>query len=218
MVGKSRVIVSSVVLVVTLVLSALSLAPVTQAQDEPISAQAFHDDMRKLWEDHITWTRLYIVSFAADLPDTEAVAQRLIQNQADIGNAIRPFYGDEAADQLTQLLTEHITGAVEILTAAKAGDTAAMDAAVEAWGVNADDIAAFLNSANPDNWPLEDVQAQMDMHLEMTLEEAQAHLTGDYAQSIASYDEVHEHILGMADILSSGIIAQFPDRFTAEGQ
>jgi hypothetical protein len=213
---QSRAVLVSVVLVVVLVLSALSFAPVTQAQDEPMSTQAFHDAMRKLWEDHITWTRLYIVSFAADLPDTDAVAQRLLQNQTDIGNAIRPIYGDEAADQLTQLLTEHITGAVDILTAAKAGDTAGMDTAVEAWRVNADDIATFLNSANPDNWPLEDLKAEMQMHLDLTLEEAQAHLTGDYAQSIASYDEVHEHILGMADILSSGIIAQFPDMFTSE--
>jgi hypothetical protein len=218
MVQQSRTVLVSVVLLVVLVVSGLSLAPATQAQDTPISAQAFHDDMRKLWEDHITWTRLYIVSFAADLPDTDAVAQRLIQNQADIGNAIRPIYGDEAADQLTQLLTDHITGAVDILTAAKAGDTAGMDTAVEAWRVNADDIATFLNSANPDNWPLEDLKMQMQMHLDLTLEEAQAHLTGDYATSIAKYDEVHTHILGMADILSSGIIAQFPDMFTTEAQ
>lgn len=209
------ILVSAVVLLVLFA----SIAPAaTQAQDQPLSAQTFQDDMRKLWEDHITWTRLYIVSFAADLPDTEAVAERLLKNQTDIGNAIRPIYGDEAADQLTQLLTDHIMGAVDILTAAKAGDTAGTDAAVEAWRVNGEEIATFLNSANPDNWPLEDMKMQMQMHLDLTLEEAQAHLTGDYAQSIASYDEVHVHILGMADILSSGIIAQFPDMFTTEMQ
>ncbi len=215
---QSRSIVLSVVLFLSLALNVLSIAPATQAQDEKMTTQQFHDAMRKLWEDHITWTRLYIVSFAADLPDADAVAQRLLQNQADIGNAIRPFYGDDAADQLTQLLTDHINGAVAILTAAKAGDTAGMDSAVEAWRANGDDIATFLNSANPDNWPLEDVKSQMQMHLDLTLQEAQAHLTGDYAQSIAAYDQIHEHILGLADILSSGIIAQFPDQFAAEAQ
>jgi hypothetical protein len=195
----------------------LTLASVAVAQDAPMTTQAFHDAMRKLWEDHITWTRLYIVSFAADLPDTDAVAGRLLQNQTDIGNAVRPFYGDEAADQLTQLLTDHILGAVDILTAAKAGDTAAMDAAVEAWRVNGEDIATFLNSANPDNWPLDDLKMQMQMHLDLTLEEAQARLTGDYEADIAAYEEVHQHILGMADILSNGIISQFPDMFAAEG-
>jgi hypothetical protein len=142
------------------------------------------------------------------------VAERLLRNQDDIGNAVKPFYGDEAGNQLTQLLRDHIMGAVDILTAAKAGDTSGMNAAVEAWRVNADDIATFLNSANPDNWPLEDLKAEMQMHLDLTLQEAQARLGGDFEADIAAYDQVHEHILRLADILSDGIIAQFPDRFS----
>jgi hypothetical protein len=179
-----------------------------------MTTQEFRDAMHKLWEDHIQWTRNYIISVAADLPDADLVAERLLRNQDDIGNAVKPFYGDEAGDQLAQLLRDHIMGAVDILTAAKAGDTAGMDAAVEAWRVNADNIATFLNSANPDNWPLEDLKAEMQMHLDLTLEEAQARLGGDFEADIAAYDQVHEHILGLADLLSDGIIAQFPDRFT----
>jgi len=183
--------------------------------ETPMSTQTFHDAMRKLWEDHITWTRLYIVSFAADLPDTDAVAQRLLQNQTDIGNAIRPFYGDAAGDQLTQLLTAHIQGAVDILKAAKAGDTAAMQTASDKWYANANDIATFLNGANPDNWPLDDLKSEMKMHLDLTLGEAKAHLAGNAAEDIKAYDDVHNEILGMADVLSDGIIKQFPDKFTS---
>src|SRR6478672_12028825 len=85
---------------------------------------AFHDGMRKLWEDHITWTRLAIVSFAADLPDLQATENRLLANQADIGNAIKPYYGRAAGAKLTKLLREHILGAVDLLVAAKSGDAA----------------------------------------------------------------------------------------------
>ena len=212
---RKRTALGTMVLLLSLVLSAMILPAFTGAQDTPMSTQEFHDAMRKLWEDHITWTRLYIVSFAADLPDTELTANRLLQNQDDIGNAVRPFYGDEAADQLTQLLRDHITGAVDILTAAKAGDTAQAESAVAVWRTNADDIATLLNSANPDNWPLEDLKAQMQMHLDLTLAEAQARLSGDFEQDIAAYEDVHNHILMMADILSTGIINQFPDRFAA---
>jgi hypothetical protein len=207
----------SIVVLLALALGVLVLPAITSAQDTPMDTWQFRADMRKLWEDHIQWTRNYIISVAADLPDADLVAERLLRNQDDIGNAIRPFYGDEAADQLAQLLRDHIRGAVDILIAAKAGDTAAMDTAVEAWRVNGDDIATFLNGANPDNWALEDLQAAMQMHLDLVLAQAQARLDGDYAADIAAYDQGHDHILEFADVLSNGIIAQFPDMFTDAG-
>ena len=174
---------------------------------------AFHDSMRKLWEDHITWTRLFIVSFAADLPDTDATAQRLLQNQTDLGNAIKPFYGDAAGDQLTGLLREHILIAADLLTAAKAGDSAGVADAQARWYTNADEIAAFLHAANPDEWPLDEMKLMMRTHLDLTLAEAVARLQRDWPADIAAYDQVHEEILQMADMLSTGIIHQFPKKF-----
>ena len=173
----------------------------------------FREQMRKLWEDHVTWTRLYIVSASADLPDLDLTTQRLLRNQADIGDAARPFYGDAAADQLTNLLEEHITGAAALLAAAKSGDETAVETAGANWYANADAIAAFLAAANPEQWPRADLEAEMRMHLDLTLEEATARLNGDFAADIAAYDTVHDHILSFADRLSDGIGAQFPDQF-----
>jgi hypothetical protein len=194
--------------------SASSLSSVNRAT-EPVPASTFSDAMRQLWEDHITWTRLYIVSAIAGLPDTDATTQRLLQNQTDIGNAIKPYYGDAAGNKLTALLKDHILGAAALLTAAKSGDNAAVQKASDQWYANANDIAAFLNSANPTNWPLDTMQAAMKAHLDQTLAEAVNHLKGNYVADVADYDMVHEHILMMADTLSTGIINQFPDRFTA---
>ncbi|HSJ54753.1 MAG TPA: hypothetical protein VLC52_13515, partial [Anaerolineae bacterium] len=140
----------------------------------------FHSAMRKLWEDHVTWTRPYIVSTAAELPDRDLVAQRLLRNQVDIGDAVKPFYGDEAGEQLTALLTDHILIAVEVLDAAKAGDTAAFEEANARWYANGNDVAAFLNAANPKNWPLADMQMEMKMHLDLTLQEAVNRLQGNF--------------------------------------
>lgn len=173
----------------------------------------FQDAMQRLWVDHVTWTRLFIVSFVGDLPDLEATTARLLQNQVDIGDAVKPFYGDVAGDQLTALLEEHILIAADLLTAAKAGDDAAFEKANEAWYANAREIAGFLHDANPSNWPLADMRQMMVDHLDLTLEEAAAQLGGDYAASVAVYDEVETEILHMADMLSSGLIAQFPQKF-----
>jgi hypothetical protein len=173
----------------------------------------FQDDMRKLWEDHVTWTRLAIVSFIDDLDDLDATVARLMQNQTDIGNAIKPFYGDEAGEQLTKLLEGHINGAVELMTAAKAGDQPQVKQETKAWYRNGNQIADFLSGANPDNWPREEMRSMMSTHLDQTLAEAVQRLEGDHEAEVATYDEIHDHILEMADALTDGIVAQFPDQF-----
>jgi len=180
---------------------------------DPAKAAEFQDAMRKLWEDHITWTRLFIVSAAADLPDMEPTAGRLLQNQDDIGNSIKPYYGDAAGEHLTALLRDHILIAGELLGAAKTGDDAATSDARTRWYANGDDIARFLNSANAANWKLGPMKQMMREHLDLTLKEAVARLSGNYAADIAAYEEVHDAILEMADMLSAGIIAQHPDKF-----
>jgi hypothetical protein len=185
------------------------------APDKHDSAKgaAFQDAMRKLWEDHITWTRLFIISAAAGLPDQSATTDRLLQNQVDIGNAVKPYYGDAAGEKLTALLKEHIITAAELVTAAKAGDTAKATDANRRWIANADAIAAFLSGANPKNWHSAEMQQMMHEHLALTTAEAQARLKGDWSADIAAYDRVHEQILHMADMLSAGIVNQFPQKF-----
>jgi hypothetical protein len=202
------------VFIIALVASTSGPALAQPLTKQKTSRLAFHDEMRKLWEDHITWTRLVIIGVFEELPDLNESVERLLQNQVDIGNAIKPFYGEEAGDQLTALLTDHILIAAEILQAAKSGNTDAMNEAIERWYANADDIAEFLNAANPKHWPLEEMKAMMRKHLDLTLQEAVAYLEGDYTASIAFYDQVHIQALEMADMLSEGIIRQFPQMFT----
>ncbi len=173
---------------------------------------AFHDGMRKLWDDHVTWTRLAIVTFADGSNGFSASATHLLQNQVDIGNAIKPFYGDAAGNQLTGLLHDHITIAVEILQAAKAGDSATFADADTRWYANSDAIADFLAAANPRHWDQDTMRAMMRTHLDQTLSEASHELGGDYTASVADYEAIHAHMLEMADVLSSGIMAQFPGK------
>jgi exonuclease VII small subunit len=177
------------------------------------AGHAFQDEMRKLWEDHVTWTRLAIVSFIDDLSDLEPTVARLMQNQTDIGDAIKPYYGDEAGEQLTKLLEGHINGAVELLTAAKASDQKQVKKETAAWYRNGNQIADFLSRANPDNWPRAEMRSMMRTHLDQTLAEAVQRLEGDHEAEVRTYDEIHDHILEMADALSEGIFAQFPEKF-----
>lgn len=190
--------------------SMLKTLPTSNVNDKDA---AFQGAMRKLWEDHITWTRVFIISAAADLPDKSAATERLLQNQVDIGNAIKPYYGDAAGEKLTTLLKEHITTAAEVVAAAKANDKAKLDDANKRWFANSDQVADFLSSANPKNWPAAEMRSMMRDHLNLTTAEAVARLKGDWAADIAAYDKIHEQILHMADMLSNGIIKQHSAKF-----
>jgi hypothetical protein len=174
---------------------------------------AFHDEMRRLWEDHVTWTRLAIISLTTDAPDTAATVSRLLENQTDIGDAIKPFYGAAAGEELTRLLRDHILIAADLIAAARAGDDAAVTEAQSRWTANADEIAAFLAGANPRSWDVDELKEMLHEHLRLTANEALARIQGDWAADVAAYDEIHLQALGMADMLSAGIVEQFPGSF-----
>jgi hypothetical protein len=173
--------------------------------------------MRRLWADHVIWTRQYIVAAVAGSPDAEAAAGRLLRNQEDIGNAIVPLYGEEAGAGLTDLLKQHILIAVDLVDAAIKGNKRAFARHDRRWDDNADEIAAFLASANP-NWPQEDVRDLLAQHLSLTKGEAVARLQQDWDADVAAFDDIFTEILAMADALSDGIVAQFPERFGATPQ
>jgi hypothetical protein len=197
-------------------ITALVASSVVPAFAQPLAAKktsrlAYHDEWRKLWEDHITWTRVVIIGILDGLPGTDAYVGRLLQNYEDMEDALRPYYGDEA-EVLGDLIKDHLVIAAQILTAVKNGQPT--DALVASWYANAHDIAVQMNKMNPQAWPLEETEKMWTDHLDATLEEAIDHFTGNFAGEIAAYDRVHDMALEMADFFSNGVMQQFPSRFT----
>ncbi|HEY3274222.1 MAG TPA: hypothetical protein VGJ92_10695 [Methanocella sp.] len=171
-----------------------------------------YQDMRKLWSEHVMWTREYVIAFLDNKSEAPQVAARLLRNQADIGNATVPYYGKAASDQLGALLKEHILVAVDLLDAAKSGNKTKYADADGRWHKNAVDMATFLGKANP-NWNTQAIVGMLNNHLNLTTQEAVAHLNKNYAEDIRLYDEIYSQILGMSDEISAGIIKQFPEKF-----
>ena len=176
------------------------------------AAQTLRQDMRKLWSDHVIWTRDYVVAAVGGYPDQQAAANRLLRNQDDIGNAIAVYYGKPAGDKLTALLKDHITIAVDLIKAAKAKDQAGFASADGKWQKNGEDIADFLSKANQ-NWPKQTLVDMMKMHLLTTTDEVKARLAGNWDADVRAFDAVYDHILKMSDALADGIVKQFPEKF-----
>lgn len=170
---------------------------------------ALRTGMRKLWSDHVFWTRNYIISALADAPNTSAVADRLLHNQQDIGDAMVPYYGKEAGQQLTDLLKAHILIATEVVAAAKTNNKEKLQDADQRWHANVVEIAEFLSAANP-NWPKEALIEMLNTHLKLTTAEVVSQLNKDWKEDIATFDNIVEQALDMADHFTLGIVTQFP--------
>jgi hypothetical protein len=169
--------------------------------------------MRKLWEDHIMWTRLVIVDITEGLQSEEKDTGRLLQNYEDMEAAFKKYYPVDQATNIGDLLRDHLVIAASLVHAAKNGDTTAVSTAETAWYANANDLATALGTMNP-NWSKKAVIDMLNEHLKLTKEEAVAHLQGKYAVDIAAYDKIHEQALMMADVLTEGIVKQFPAMFS----
>lgn len=177
------------------------------------SAMKLRLDMRQLWEEHIVYTRNYIISGIAGLEDSQKVAERLLRNQDDIGNAVKPYYGAQAGEKLALLLRDHILIAADIVAAAKAGSGDKVTALQKTWHANADEIAGLLSGANP-NWQKSALTEMLYKHLDLTTKEVVSRLNKDWAGDIDAYDQGHVHMLGFADALTDGIVKQFPKKFS----
>lgn len=164
--------------------------------------------IRRLWNEHILWTRQFILSTAFNSPDLQFVTERLLQNPDDFARALKPFYGEHKAMQFKRLFTDHLLIASQLVNAAKAGDTVEADKQRRIWYANAEDISRFLASINP-FWSEREWRDLFFDHLRMTEDEAVFILTDQYAKSIKEYDDIQAEALRMADIMTYGIICQF---------
>lgn len=164
--------------------------------------------IRRLWIEHVLWTRFFILSTAFSLPDLQFVTERLLQNPDDFAKALKPFYGEQIAMQFKRLLTDHLLIAAQLVNAAKAGNTAEVDKQRRLWYSNAENIAGFLASINP-FWSKTQWRDLLFDHLRMTENEAVFILTGQYEEGIKEYDRVQAEALIMADVMTGGIIRQF---------
>lgn len=172
---------------------------------------AFRKSMRKLWAEHVIWTRSYIVATVAGAPDTAETASRLLRNQVEIGAAFVPYYGEETGAKLGQLVKEHILITADVVGALNKGDDAKFQLADKRWHDNAVEIAVLLNRANP-NWSREAYVTMFNDRMAMTVKQTTARILKRWSDDISAFDEIYVQTLLMADDLADGVIKQFPEK------
>lgn len=191
----------------------------TTIQQTPPSMQCSQQQMalsmamRELWIEHIAYTRNYIISALANIGDKDVVAKRLLKNQDDIGAAMGTYYGTDAGKLLSSLLREHVLISADVIKAAKTKKKSDLEKAQQKWMDNADQIAVFLSTANP-NWNKNDLIDMLHKHLELTTGEVKSRISKNWQADIDYFDQVTSEMLRMADALTAGIVKQFPEKFS----
>jgi hypothetical protein len=209
---KSTIKLITLIVLITIVFTPNSAVAQSQKLYPVVSAITFKTNMRKLWEEHIFWTRNVIFCLVDDLPGNVQAVKRQLQNQIDLGNAMKPYYGDAAGDRLTELLYTHINTTTDIIKAAKTRDTSAINDSNKKWFANADEMVQHLHKLNRD-WAIGDLKKMLNDQMKLTADEASERLKKNYDADVIAFDKVHEGVLKMSDTLSEGIIIQFPQKF-----
>lgn len=168
--------------------------------------------MNLAWEQHIMWTRMLLISIAENLNDLDATQSRLLQNPKDIANIFSKYYGNNIANTIENLLTEHLVIGKDLIVALKNNNQSLAKILNDKWYKNADSMADFFSRINP-FYKREEVRQMFYRHLQLTSDEVSARLKKDYTADIKAYDMVQKEILNMSMYFVDGIVRQFPNSF-----
>lgn len=166
-----------------------------------------NEDMRLAWLNHVYWTRMYLMSAVADNADQQAVEERLLETADEITDVFARYLPIATTRQLRNLLTEHIEIAGQIIQALKAKNMSDYDALVKEWYRNANQMAALFASYNP-YFESRETRNMLLNHLDLTREEIEQQVNGEYEQSIDVFRDVEQQALAMADYFARGLLAR----------
>lgn len=146
-------------------------------------------------------------------PSFQAAAGALSHNTDELSAAVASVYGEEAGAKFKEIWASHIGFFVDYTVAAKAGDKAGMDKAVQNLNGYVEAISTFFSNANP-NLPKEAVAQLVTEHVGLLKEAVDRHGAGDFAGSYDAQHRAHDQITNkIADTLAGAIVKQSPDKF-----
>lgn len=166
--------------------------------------------LRDLWVGHVFWVRnVAVETLAGNAAAAKAAEEQVVANAKQIAGAIEPFYGKAASEKLFGQLAGHYGAVKEYLNAR---DKAGQDAAWKKLGANAEEIARFLSSANP-NLPLETLRSLLLAHGGHHVQQIQQLREKNYTAEAQTWEQMKQHMYVIADALAGAIAKQFPAKF-----
>ncbi|MBF0518328.1 MAG: hypothetical protein HQK92_01240 [Nitrospirae bacterium] len=169
--------------------------------------------LRDLYSGHIFWVRNVVFATKYGNKAAAKVAEeQVVQNAKAIGESITPYYGKDASEKLFKLFAGHYGAVKDYMNATFAGKKGAQKAAVDKLTKNADELATFLSSANP-NWPKDTLFSALVAHGGHHIAQIDDLSKKDFDSEAKIWETMKEHMYVISDLLADGILKQFPEKF-----
>ncbi|HEX5682783.1 MAG TPA: hypothetical protein VFY73_02010 [Ideonella sp.] len=169
--------------------------------------------LRDLWLGHAFWTRAVSAELlSGNEPAAAAAEEQAVANARQLSQAMAAFYGSAASEQVFKLLAGHYGAVKQYTLATRAHSAQTQDAARQAMVKNAEEIAVFLSSANP-NLPIDGLRGMLLAHGGHHMQQIQQLADRQYTQEAQTWGAMKDHMYGIADALTLAIAKQFPKRF-----
>jgi hypothetical protein len=180
----------------------------------------FRMDSRTLWTKYALGLVNYAVSSVADLSTTPSVEQRLTKAATLIGDYFIPYYGIRAGNEIGTALTDIFENGVEFVEVSKKkGDIVPLQIK---WAEQTKALADLFNRLNPGQYPVILLQEMLEALTKLWADIIHARITNDIILNAESIDGINKLVItgianhvnkgyqSLADVLSRGVIAQYP--------
>jgi hypothetical protein len=183
----------------------------------------FRMDSRTMWTRYSLGMINYSVSSFGGLGSTPSVEKNLAKSAAAIGEFFIPYYGITAGNKIGSLLVVLANNGTKVVDAIK--NKKDITPYMVIWSKQIDELASYLNELNPGQYPLDLLTEQFNNLVKLWAEDFQARYDGNFITDSIALDSilkiavsgipnhVNKGYTSIADILSRGIIAQFPLSF-----
>lgn len=180
----------------------------------------FRMDSRTLWTKYSLGLVNYAVSSVADLSTTPSVEQRLTKAATLIGDYFIPYYGIRAGNDIGTALNAIFENGVEFVEVSKKkGNTVPLQIK---WAEQTKALAKLFNDLNPSQYPIILLQEMLEALTKLWADNIHARITNDIILNAESIDGINKLVItgianhvnkgyqSLADVLSRGVIAQYP--------
>jgi hypothetical protein len=186
----------------------------------------FRMDSRTLWTKYALGLVNYAVSSVAGLSTTPSVEERLTKSATLIGDYFVPYYGIRAGSDIGKLLADIFETGVEVVEVSKSkGDIVPLQIK---WAEQTRALAELFNKLNPGQYPTSLLEEMLYALTKLWTDNINARITQNIILNAQSIDGINKLVItgianhvnkgyqSLADVLSRGVIAQYPLSFISE--